>query len=427
VKSVYPTLLDPLTQQITDSITKADILREIKTQALFFDIICPSISHILSSKCTYDALKDQPELLIEGIVQPQIPKPFANIDEYLQWVRMKEEIEWLKKLGIHLTENSYLMLYLNRNSTKLPETTTVADAKILLKERINFINANVKKFWHYDQPTVADLVRISIARDLDPEISPFSKNFKEIDEVKRIRSLALELLDKRGMLDRSILFTYINAQRLVDGILLKRIINRVYFTCGAIVTDHMLSPDPSYIQLLSKGSKELNSIERKYLITRTAFDALLRYLKVDPLIEILDIDSLKKLRKWSKKSLYKTIWNYVERWQRGNITSRDIKDIVKPEINNLNRELEEILKSEINEQRRKYMEIKKREFQFKRTMEGVAFFGTLLTSLGIANLSFLTITSAASKLIADPLFNYLLRKKANLIVFVNEIKKTALP
>lgn len=75
---------------------------------------------------------------------------------------MKEEIEWLKKLGIHLTENSYLMLYLNRNSTKLPETTTVADAKILLKERINFINANVKKFWHYDQPTVADLVRISI-------------------------------------------------------------------------------------------------------------------------------------------------------------------------------------------------------------------------------------------------------------------------
>jgi len=60
-------------------------------------------------------------------------------------------------------------------------------------------------------------------------------------------------------------------------------------------------------------------------------------------------------------------------------------------------------------------------------MEGVAFFGTLLTSLGIANLSFLTITSAASKLIADPLFNYLLRKKANLIVFVNEIKKIALP
>lgn len=113
------------------------------------------------------------------------------------------------------------------------------------------------------------------------------------------------------MLDRSILFTYINAQRLVDGILLKRIINRVYFTCGAIVTDHMLSPDPSYIQLLSKGSKELNSIERKYLITRTAFDALLRYLKVDPSIEILDIDSLKNCESGLKNlfiKLFGTMW-----------------------------------------------------------------------------------------------------------------------
>lgn len=63
----------------------------------------------------------------------------------------------------------------------------------------------------------------------------------------------------------------------------------------------------------------------------------------------------------------------MERWQRGNITSRDIKDIVKPEINNLNRELEEILKSEINEQRRKYMEIKKENFSSKELWRGLRF------------------------------------------------------
>jgi len=185
------------------------------------------------------------------------------------------------------------MLYLNLDSTKLPETTSAIDAKSLLRERMSFINTNVKKFWYYEQSTIADLVRMSITRDLDPEISPFSKNFKEVNEVRRIRSLALELLNKRGMLNRSILFTYFNAQRLADGALLKRIINRIYFTCGAIVENHMLSPDSSYIQLLSKGSKELNSTERKYLIARTTFDALLRCLKVNPLIEILDIDSLK--------------------------------------------------------------------------------------------------------------------------------------
>ena len=430
MRSVYPTLLDPLTQQITAKITKADVLQEIKTQALFFDVVSPSISHILSSKCTYEALKEEPELLTEGIVQPQIPKNLSNIDEYLQWIRMEEDVEWLKKFGIHLSRESYLTLFLNQDATNLLETTAIVDAQRELKERISFIDANVKNFWYYDQPAIAGIVRASIIRDLDPKDSPFSKDFKDVDEIKRIRSIALELLDKRGILGRNILFTYINARKPVDEILLKKIINQIYFICGAIAMDHMLGLEPCYIPLLSRKSEELTSIERKYLIAREIFSALLGYLKVDPQrIREVDIDTLKGLRKWSKKHLYRTIWNYVEKWERGYITSSEVEETIKPEIDRLNQEFEEILKSEVDRQKKNYKKIeviRSRLEKIEKSIGVLAFLGTGLTFTGINHLHLIELSSGLLStvlLTTNPIFNYLLHKKANLIVFSEKIKK----
>jgi hypothetical protein len=426
MKSIYPTSLDPLSQQITVRVTEADILRGIKTQALFFDIVSPSVSHILSSKRTYNALQRQPELLREGIIQPQIPKSISNIDEYLEWIDIEGDIEWLKRFGIHLTRTSYLTLYLNRDVANLSQTTATGDPQRILRERVNFLDRNVKKFFHYDQPAVADLVKESVIKHLDPKTSSFSKNFKNWNEVERIKSLALEALEKRGVLDRGVLFTCIDTWGLKDRIILKKVINLIYFTCGAIITDHMLDFDTCYVPLLSKELNDLNSIWQKSLITKAAFDALLGHLKVDPfLIEALDVDSLKRLRKWPKGTFRKTIWNFVEKWQRGVITSKDVKEKVKPEIKNLNEELSQALQSEVNKQKKTYKEIEASREEFKKLMEILMFLGTTLTSVGIANLSSIIIASAALRLASDPVLNYLLRKKANFIVFAKEIKNAA--
>ena len=221
IKSIYPTITDPLTQNILKRISVDDILLEIKTQALFFDVISPSISHLLSSSLTYKAIEEEPELLKEGIIQPQIPTRINDANEYIEWMNVKDEIKWFERIGIKLTEKSYLTLYLNRNEP-LKYRLISKNPYNELKKRIKFLNENTAKYWRYDQPYATNIAKHSIEKDLDIENSPFSDKFINKDNILSLKNLALKTISERGKLDRFLLFMYIDKLKVDSSIFLKK-------------------------------------------------------------------------------------------------------------------------------------------------------------------------------------------------------------
>jgi hypothetical protein len=426
-RSIYPTITDPFTQNILKSRKwSVDyVLSEIKLQALFFDIVSPSISHIISSNITYNAFKKEPELLAEGIVQPQIPLGVNNADEYIKWCDLEKSREDLEKVGIKLTEKSFLKLFLDANRSFQEQQLSKEEPDRTLEERIKFLDNYVSKFYQYDQPACRQIVASSIIRDLDPDNSPFSEEFRRREEVLELRALALKMLNERGVLNRSLLFAYIDLKGLQDGDLFKKIINSIYFSAGSLVMKHMLGAHQMYIPVFRRKIKSFAPFvdEERYMLFRRALYSIINYKGMDlHTIGSLNIDTLKDLRKWCRGKFAKDLWNIIDRWKEGKLNTDDVNKISK--IKDNLHEFDEIIREKAKEQEKIYKKIRRWKTNLQYTSECIAIVSFLGTLLLQKDLSWISGLSTVGTFFLDPIIKYIADKKANFIVFCEKLKSS---
>jgi len=423
LKAVFPSIYDPLTQVITQP-SVSDIRRELKIQAILFDYISPSISHLLTSSTTFAALMEEPGLLSEGILRPLIPSGINDVRQYVNWSRLEKDRELFNRmLGVNLNTRSYLALQLNRDKIGKPSILSKGeDPERTYEKRIRFLEENVKEFIWYEQPHATAIAKRALARDLDPRLSPFSGNFKDGAQVKVFKELCMKIIHEEGMLNRTLLIAFLYIKRIPQRRLLASILNANYYSAGMVTMpkEMMLEASSNYVKVYSKKSREFIPKEKEYLLIKKSFGSLLRYLSFDAnAIEELSIDSLKNLRKdRSTRRLRRTLQKYVQKWINGNITSSE-REAANQEIGFLEAEINEAIRSEVRKQKRLYKQLNKSI----KVLERTGFVGSILSLLGLGIIG--AIMSAAL-LIAEPIAMYLKDRYANFIVFTEKLKSEKL-
>lgn len=414
---VYPTICDPLTQLLTLN-NIDDIRREIKIQALFFEEgVSPSVSHILTSGKTWHVLKDEPELLEEGIIKPLFPRGYGNIDEYIEWRDIDWDREFIQKWGITLSKQSIKSLYLNQDKLNSLSDLKDRNPKRILRERIEFLEKHLKQSINYNQIATREIVKASLLKDLDVKKSIFRDQFKRFDEIKKLTSLVTKMLDEKGVLHRYLIFLYMSMNKISDRYLLQRIINLNYFSTGSLVIEGTLESNETYIPLLAKKCNSILPGEAKYLLARKGFSSLLHYLHIDSAAILnLDVDSLKNLRKAQcTRRLREVLWNFANKWYEGYLSNNDIND-TKIKLKELESEINAAIRNEAIQQRKLYKWTKKPV----KILERVRLIGTTLTLLGLRTTPWLGIIGM-TQLVAEPILKYIADRKANFIVFAEKL------
>ncbi len=424
MRSVYPTYLDPLTQNIFIDVKKYELLTYLKTQCLFFDVVSPSVSHILFSSKTYEVIKEVVELLEYGVIRPQIPEHISNISEYVDWRINPKEYNLFKKYGIDFGKRSYLSFYLNMENYPPRIYSNPTD---LLRERIRTLEIHTRYFWRYKQDVATNLAYENLLLDLDPHKSKFKDQFKDPHEISNLKTIINQVISETGKLNRPLLVLLINRSFPSDKYILKKLVNANYFMCGSAVMEHMLGDSYTYLPILIIKAEDLKFDRSELTISDQVFTNLIRRLSINQSIIInLTIDDILDLRKWVKKTgIYKDIWNIIDRFYKGEINNSEELSRINHKIIEIQKQINEEIESVIETQKKMDQKIKRFSKIASKSKHFVTFVGTSLTYLGINEGILAIAASQLIDLVKNPIINFIRQKKANFIVFAEKLARNS--
>jgi hypothetical protein len=435
--AIYFTLADPFDQRLA-KINYRRFIASLNADLILFDKVVVSGSHILGSDLTSYALlfvDEGRELLQEGLVTVCLPNECANSSEYLtKFVNFHRDQRFYQKLDLHMTRYEYYSYYAHMYaypSLVKPEKLK-HDPEGLLAYRAHCLDEISPSFLKYKISEAWNIVSKSLMNDFDYYNSPFKRFVRSSEEFKKLKEVTEFVLTEHGTLNRPLIVRFIEQLTASRRQLYLKIINLAYYLGGlnAISSLKLHCRQPYFDLIKQKMSYDILHLKRSgvQFFTRAALKSFLELHGLNLAdLAILDIDSLKSIRKSSAARKFKTkFFRLINNWLEGKIYEEDIMDIERLEL-----ELTQTIRSEID-----------KEYKWLRVKEGIEPIHMSLRIMGttISGLSSLfsllqanyaagviSIASGGVLLASGPILDLIIRNKSNFIAFGELLKKKIKP
>jgi hypothetical protein len=430
---VYFTLADPFDQRLA-KINYRRFVASLNADLILFDKAVVSASHILGSDLTsYALLFDDKgrELLQEGLVTVCLPYDCANSSEYLtKFANFHQDQRFYQKLGLHMTRYEYYSysahIYAYPSLVK-PEKLK-HDPEGLLAHRALILDEVSSSFLKYKISEAWNIVRRSLVNDFDYYNSPFKGSVRSLEEFKKLKEVTEFVLTEHGTLNRPLIARFIDQLIVGRQQLYFKIINLAYYLGGLnAIPSLRLHCRQTYFDLIKqKMSCDIPHLKRSgvQFFTKAAFKSFLELCGLNLVdLAILDIDSLKRIRKSSVARKFKAkFFKLINNWSEGKIYEEDFMGIETLEL-----ELTQTIRSEID-QEYKWLRIKKGIEPIHTglriagtTISGLSSLFPLLQANYVAGV--ISIATGGVLLASGPIFDLLIRNKSNFIAFGELLKK----
>lgn len=412
----YAAYLDPFDQRVTQP-DLTTLRRRLYADVIMNDHVITSVAHILQSNATTQLFLEEPELLDEEIVVPFIGHPFSSMDERIDGFleATEKEKEFYAELGVFTNNDDYYMRCLSRYPSGC--SIDLLRPQDLIEKKKELLLEHTKVATTISPSKSQEVLRETIQKDFDIQVSPFKDDFKDLKEIYEfINSILYSGSAKKYYLNRDVISILLNRKEISEKQknFVFKVLNANYYIAGISELDCTLSTSQPFVNIYKKKFEGgIFSKTKRIFDTEIIFDTYLDAMAIQKaVLDKLDIGNLLAIRKDKATKNYREKINEIVIKISGgkpfDDTLSDIKD--------LGLEIEEAIRSEASKQTHWSDRISKLES------------GSTISLSVLALLNFYTIYSLllGGAAILDPLLcSWIKENKCNFVVVADKITNRA--